>query len=374
MNNYENDNQIDDSNCSTFYIDNLPETIKLGHLPDTIQNWIETQGFDFVVLCTKSSEILYASASVKKILNYTSADLIKEKALDYLAPSDKQALMENFNLKRKKPQKAVVSVRDLLGKYVWIDAAIASLYISKANKKVYVVLAKDITDKKEAEEMLIRSEKMSVAGQLAAGVAHEIRNPLTALKGFVQLLQAGIEQKEAYYQIMIDEIEKIDTITSELLFIAKPMTDNRKHEDLSKMLNEVVTLLKTQAKRFEIKIEVTVEESISLYCDRTQIKQVFINLIKNAIEAMVDGGTIFIDTTHDDHYGYITFMDQGTGIPKHLIHKLKEPFFTTKKDGTGLGLMISNKIVENHQGKMKIQSEEGVGSTFTLVLPRHSEI
>src|SRR5699024_11374852 len=116
------------------------------------------------------------------------------------------------------------------------------------NKQIYFFSTiKDITDKKEVEEMMVRSEKMSIAGQLAAGVAHEIRNPLTAIKGFLQLLQAGINRNDEYYKIMIDEIEKIEKITSEMLSISKPNTENRQIEPLINMIKEVTFLLEPEA-------------------------------------------------------------------------------------------------------------------------------
>ncbi|CQR47596.1 Sporulation kinase A [Paraliobacillus sp. PM-2] len=369
----ENDVTKYDTTCATFYIDKLPDSISLAYFPDNIQQWIELHGFDFYTICSSSSEILYVSPSVEKILNYTSVDLIGERIVNYLSPIDRQSFIRDFNPCSTETQQFVTNVRNLYGKYIWIDSSIASIYITDTEEMVYISLAKDITDKREAEEMLIRSEKMSVAGQLAAGVAHEIRNPLTSLKGFIQILQAGIERKEEYYQIMLDEIEKIDTISSELLFISKPMTDKKKLEPMSPMVNEVVTLLKTQAKRKQIVINVQIRANVFVHCDRTQIKQVFINLIKNAIEAMDGDGTITVKVSADEKICIIEFIDQGSGIPKHLLHKLKEPFFTTKKDGTGLGLMISNKIIENHQGSMEIRSIKGEGSTFCIRLPLTKE-
>ncbi|GAA5415204.1 sporulation kinase A [Paraliobacillus ryukyuensis] len=354
---------------STFHIDHLPNPFKIAYLPEQVQDWIAGRGFDFVSVCSYSGEIIYLTPSVKNVLSYASSELIGEKALDYFAPKDRETIEQNFICNTKKVQNFSVAVRNLTDKFIWVDVAIASIYVSEISDIVFITLVKDITDKKESEELLIRSEKMSVAGQLAAGVAHEIRNPLTSLKGFIQLLQAGVEQKEQFYQIMIDEIEKIDTISSELLFIGKPITDKRELEKLSKMINEIVTLLNTQAKRYHITITTSVPKNISLLCDRTQIKQVLINLVKNAIEAMPNGGNISIDATTNEDWCYVSIIDQGTGIPEYLIHKINEPFFTTKPDGTGLGLMISNKIIENHQGKLSIESTELEGSTFTIQLP-----
>lgn len=354
---------------ATFHIDKLPDSISLTHLPHDIIDWIELDGFDFYILCEPSGRIDDVSSSIEKNLNYLPGDLIGQSIIDFFPLNHKKLVIRDFNQETSKIQKFTASMRNNHGNYIWFDLSVASIYVSSTKEIRYFILAKDITDKKEAEEMLIRSEKMSVAGQLAAGVAHEIRNPLTSLKGFIQLLQAGIERKEAYYSIMVDEIEKIDTITSELLFISKPMTDNKKLEAITPMIREVVTLLNTQAKRKNIEIEVIVRKELAILCDRSQIKQVFINLIKNAIEAMSEDGSIIIEVLSIKEHCHIKIIDQGPGIPSHLIHKINEPFFTTKKDGTGLGLMISNKIIKNHKGTIDIQTVKGNGSVFSICLP-----
>ncbi|MFB1049477.1 ATP-binding protein [Paraliobacillus sp. JSM ZJ581] len=365
----ENDVLNFDTTRATFHIKKLPDSISLAYFPESIIKWIELNGFDFYTLCTLSGRVLHVSPSVKKVLNFSTIDLIGQRVIDLFSPDHRKTIIRDFNRGTNQVQQFVANIRNYEGNFIWFDLSIASIHIANNNEMVYLILAKDITDKKEAEEMLVRSEKMSVAGQLAAGVAHEIRNPLTSLKGFVQLLQTDVERKGAYYKIMIDEIEKIDAITAELLFISKPMTDIRQIESVTPMINEIVTLLKAQAKRKQITINVKITENISILCDRTQIKQVFINLIKNAIEAMSEEGTITIEVLSNEKKCYIKFIDQGSGIPEHLIHKVNEPFFTTKKEGTGLGLMISNKIIKNHNGSIDIKTMNGKGSIFSISLP-----
>ncbi|MRH42610.1 PAS domain S-box protein [Aquibacillus halophilus] len=332
--------------------------------------WIEDNSFDIIVLSDLKGKILYISSSVDKILGYYPDEIVGKLASDYISPHDKKLLSTRFQKHLNNTQKFNISIRNKDGRYIWVESILSIINDKHGNRQI-IAIAKDITDKKEAEEMMIRSEKMSVAGQLAAGVAHEIRNPLTSLKGFVQLLQAGIEKKDEYYKIMIDEIEKINSITSELLFISKPMTDNRNFERLSEMLSDVVTLLSSQAKLFDVKIILELEEDVSIFCDKTQIKQVLINLIKNAVEEMTEGGEIHIVVESNKHQCAISIIDEGPGIPQHILHKLKEPFFTTKKDGTGLGLMISEKIIENHNGTIDIFQNIEKGSTFQITLPLH---
>lgn len=241
--------------------------------------------------------------------------------------------------------------------------------IEEPDAPYYIGVAKDVSDKKEIEEMMFRSEKMSVAGQLAAGIAHEIRNPLTSLKGFLQLIQAGISRKEEYYKIMVEEIEKIETITSELLFISKPVAENKESETIHEMLQDVITLLYSQARLQNVQINFEKGSNSRLLCDRSQIKQLFINLIKNALEEMPKGGKIDIRQRQVGTDCIVDVVDEGPGIPDDVLAKLKEPFFTTKKEGTGLGLMICMQILDKHNGALDILRNETKGSTFRVSLP-----
>ncbi|WP_226034849.1 ATP-binding protein [Aquibacillus saliphilus] len=358
--------QIKDIN-SYVSLEQQTNHLTLSAFPTHLLNWIEENGSDLIVVTNLSGIVIYISKTVKKILGYYPAEIIGKQATDYILRNDKNHLVNIFQGSNKS-RKFTLSVCGKDGKYTWVEAMIAKLNDERGQPQI-IALARDVTDKREAEEMLIRSEKMSVAGQLAAGVAHEIRNPLTSLKGFVQLLQAGIERKDEYYKIMIDEIDKINSITSELLFISKPMTDNRKFESISELIGDVITLLTSQANLHNVKITLEIKENMSISCDKTQIKQVLINLLKNAIEEMTDGGDIDVIVESNSDECLISIIDEGPGIPDDILHKLKEPFFTTKKEGTGLGLMISEKIVENHDGKIEISQNDKKGSTFRVCLP-----
>ncbi|MBP1934707.1 PAS domain-containing sensor histidine kinase [Ammoniphilus resinae] len=230
---------------------------------------------------------------------------------------------------------------------------------------------RDLTQWKKSQEMLQLTEKLSVAGQLAAGIAHEIRNPITAIKGFVQLMQSGMEDKKEYLDIMTSEIERIEQILSELLMLAKPQVSKFVRKDISLLLDQVVTLLSTQAILNDVEIVKDFEATMAfIECDENQIKQVFINYIKNAIDAMPSGGRLIIRTEKiDSKQMSISFCDNGVGMPEEVLAKLGQPFFTTKEKGTGLGFMISRKIIENHAGDVKIMSKVNNGTTIQVILP-----
>lgn len=233
----------------------------------------------------------------------------------------------------------------------------------------YVIFT-DISDRKKTQERLQYSEKLSAAGQLAAGIAHEIRNPLTAIKGFLHLIQSGYGEKKEYYDIISSEFGRIELILNELLLLAKPTSTSFEAKDVREIIAHVTTLLNTQAIMRNIQI-LTKMGNNPLYvkCDENQLKQVFINFLKNAIEAMECGGDIVIEAKRDKGAVQISLTDQGRGIPQDELKRLGEPFYTTKENGTGLGLMISYQIVGNHGGSIRITSELSKGSKVEIRLP-----
>ncbi|MCZ8511412.1 PAS domain-containing protein [Paenibacillus filicis] len=234
----------------------------------------------------------------------------------------------------------------------------------------YLKIAEDISDRKQTEELLRKSEMLSAVGQLAAGIAHEIRNPLTALKGFTKLMTSG-GPNESYLAIMSGELERIEEIVSELLVLAKPQAVEFLPKPVPVILHDVLLLLDTQAIISNVQIETEIDDSLPMVnCVENQLKQVFINVVKNGVEAMASGGKMVIRAVRtEEGMLKISFTDNGSGIPAQTLAKLGEPFFTTKNKGTGLGLMVSYKIIENHQGKMTINSKEGAGTTVNIVLP-----
>lgn len=225
----------------------------------------------------------------------------------------------------------------------------------------------DLTEQKVNEKLMIRSEKLSIAGELAAGIAHEIRNPLTAIKGFIQLLE---NTNDKYYlSIINDELTRIEQISSELLMLAKPHLETFKTTDIIMLLRNVKILLGTQAiiKNIDI-ILITEETELYIDCEETKIRQVFVNIIKNAIEVM-DKGSIWIRVNKMKDKVHVDIVDQGEGISQEMLDKIGEPFYTTKEKGTGLGLMVCYKIVRNHNGEIHVKSQKGTGTTFTVILP-----
>ncbi|MFX3624453.1 MAG: ATP-binding protein [Ectobacillus sp.] len=217
-----------------------------------------------------------------------------------------------------------------------------------------------------------QTEKLAIIGQMATAIGHEIRNPLTALKGFTQLQQEKYPEDRDYYNIMISEIERIHSIVSELMVLGKPKSREHKLHDIKEILQYVISIVQQQANEQGVIIHLDVSEGLpKLECDEGQMKQVFINVVKNAIESMPYGGNIFIRSYVPEQHNYIaiSIQDEGDGIAQEEIDKLGQPFYTTKTKGTGLGLMVTNKIIEEHHGTFNIKSKIGVGTKVEIILP-----
>lgn len=234
-----------------------------------------------------------------------------------------------------------------------------------------MIIVRDITEQKKTAELINKSDTLAAVSQLAAGVAHEVRNPLTVIKGFIQLLQMQMKGDTEYFSLMLSEIERIESIIHEFLSIAKPEITSFEKKNLCFILENVVSLINTKAIMTNIHITFQPDPDV-LYidCSEKQLKQVFINVLQNSIEAMPNGGEIIITARKTSHTEVmICISDEGIGIPEERIVKLGEPFYSTKEKGTGIGLMISYKIIERHQGRIHIKSNVGVGTSVKIYLP-----
>ncbi|WAH36710.1 PAS domain-containing sensor histidine kinase [Alicyclobacillus dauci] len=247
----------------------------------------------------------------------------------------------------------------------------------KENEEVTgaVIVFRDVTQQRQSEDLLLRSEKLSVVGELAAGIAHEIRNPLTALKGFVQLAVRHPETMHKYTDIMHAELERIETITTELLAFARPHLTQFKPTDIGDLVESVYALLSSQAILHGVNLNITFNHrDAKLFCEPDRIRQVLVNLLKNAIDALADGGTVYISTWEAKQSVFLAVRDTGSGMDDEMLKRVGEPFYTTKAGGTGLGIMVCQRIIASHHGRITWDSEIGMGTTVTIQLPRHKGI
>ncbi|MBE7105560.1 GHKL domain-containing protein [Bacillus cereus] len=215
------------------------------------------------------------------------------------------------------------------------------------------------------------TENLAVIGTMSTTIAHEIRNPLTALKGFTQIQKERNPADAMSYEIMLQEIERINGFVSELMLLGKPKPINYEWCNIREILLYVVQLMESYAAQYKVKLHLQVDGNLpDINGDDKQLKQVLLNIIKNGIESMPEGGDIHICVFKKAGDNLcISVEDQGFGIENEKIEKIGKAFYTTKENGTGLGLMITYKIIEEHQGSIAIQSSMGVGTKFEIYLP-----
>ncbi len=220
------------------------------------------------------------------------------------------------------------------------------------------------------EEHMLRSEKLRVVGELASGMAHEIRNPLTTIKGFLQLSKAGNYNVEPWYDLIMDEITRMSMLTAEFLQFSKPHVTQYRVQSIRSCIERVISLLDSETTRLGHQIHFEYDPmDIRMLMDQDKMLQLLLNLMKNALEAMVDQGDIFIRLYKQQNYAVIEIADTGKGIPEAELDKIFIPFYTTKDSGTGLGLSICHKIVQDHDGTIEVESLMGTGTKFTITLP-----
>ncbi|KUH47021.1 hypothetical protein M2E15_4860 [Bacillus mycoides] len=215
------------------------------------------------------------------------------------------------------------------------------------------------------------TENLAVIGTMSTTIAHEIRNPLTALKGFTQIQKERNPEDTMSYEIMLQEIERINGFVSELMLLGKPKPTNYEWCNIGEILLYVVQLMESYATQYKVKFNLQVDGNLPVINgDDKQLKQVLLNIIKNGIESMPGGGNIQILAYEKAGENLcISVEDQGLGIENEKIEKIGKAFYTTKENGTGLGLMITYKIIEEHQGSIAIESSMGIGTKVEIYLP-----
>lgn len=263
---------------------------------------------------------------------------------------------------------------------IQITYGIASYPLDGLTKDDLILMAEHnlFTKKRESwlkrEEHMLRSDKLKVIGELASGMAHEIRNPLTTVKGFLQISKANGYNIENWYSLIMDEINRMSDLTAEFLQFSKPHSIDFRVHSLHECVNKVIALMESEATRFGHQIHyVESGNNVHVLMDQDKMIQLLLNLIKNACEAMEENGVIHMQLSSDSKRATIVIADNGPGIPSDQLEKIFHPFFTTKETGTGLGLSICYKIVQDHQGTLEVESELGTGTRFIMTFPLADE-
>ncbi|TYS61195.1 PAS domain S-box protein [Sutcliffiella horikoshii] len=330
---------------------------------------IFNNAMDGILLWDNKCNIIDANPNASKILGLSKEELMNNSLHWYIQHDQLKVIQSQW--------KECPESEELSGEVCLEGERGAKIIEYSAKKNVieglHMTIFRNITEKREMENQLRKSDTLTVVGELAAGIAHEIRNPMTALKGFIQLLQnsMGEDQYAMYFDVITSELKRIESIITEFLVLAKPQAISYQRKNTTVIMKETLDLLSAQASLENVQFITSIEEGLpDIYCEPNQLKQVFINILKNAIEVMPKGGTVSVGLEKiEGEQVLISIRDEGTGIPEDKLKKLGEPFYTTKERGTGLGLMVSYKIVEEHNGTIEVSSKLGKGTTFHIKLP-----
>lgn len=237
---------------------------------------------------------------------------------------------------------------------------------------ISIYIIETLRDNIRMRDEIQRSEKLQVLGELAATIAHEIRNPLTVAKGFIQLLvsRSRDDIDLRYASIILNEIDRAESVISDYLTYAKPQAEKIERIDVKTQIVNVINIMEPFVTSHGHVITYNLEESLYIDAEPKKISQVLVNLIKNAVEAMEQSGSIKVNAFLDRNYAVIEVTDTGVGLTNEQILLLGNPFYSTKAKGTGLGLMVTYRIIEALHGEIKVKSEKGKGTTFSLFIPR----
>ena len=341
-----------------------------------------------------SGKIIFLNRTGEKILNQNN-DHLKDVSIYDLFPKIDEAIDEVKKKTSDPPpdyQRYQTVLTNDVGGNIYLGFSISPLTDPEGSLIGHTLIFQDITKFKEMEEQMKRLDKMGAIGLLAAGMAHEIRNPLASLSGSIQMLKSDLRLKRHQQKLMaiiLRESERLNALITDFLLFATPPQSTKKSYEIQKVIEETIDLL-IHSPSFHEGIRIhrpASPKNIQAMIDVDQMKQVFWNLLINAVQAMSNGGEIRIELEQQNgtfgemrfplpftqrrgkEWLKISISDSGSGISSQEKENIFEPFFTTKETGTGLGLSIVHKIIENHNGVIKVDSEVGKGSTFTIFLP-----
>jgi two-component system sensor histidine kinase AtoS len=267
------------------------------------------------------------------------------------------------NLSRARERLLIANVKELNESYDALREKVRD--IRERDKKI-----------RDFAEVLTRANRLAALGELAASIAHEIKNPLISIQGFARRLGQGQEAQKAdeYAKFIENEAERLSTVLAKLLEFSRITEPKGESLDVNRLVDDTALFLEHHLTRFK-KIDLSIEKDETLpaiYGDRVHIQQALVNLVMNGAQAMLEGGPLTVKTGRkDDTYAFIAVTDKGTGIREEDMAKIFDSFFTTKKEGegTGLGLPLVKKLIEANGGKIEVESQVDAGSTFTLLLP-----
>jgi len=323
-----------------------------------------------VITLDLGGRVISVNKSGLDILGLTSESNVLGKDLDNI--------MSGLHLEElisKRREQMLYAMPD--GRQLTLGFSSSALKDTDDSIQGYIIIFQDLTDVKELEEKLKTSERMALLGQLASGLAHELRNPLSAISGAVEILGADVKPTEENLRLVrmaSQEVERLNMLVEDFLILTMPIQKLSTSVDLGLIISETVESFTKTMRRNNIEILNEADKGLYVQADAYRVKQVIWNLLVNAVEAMPIGGLISIRSRAENGDVKIEISDEGRGIDQSMISRIFDPFFTTKEVGTGLGLAIVQKVIEGYNGRINVVSSGGKGATFVITLPKFEKL
>ena len=311
-----------------------------------------------------------------KIFGYASNEVIGRN-IAILMPEPDRSQHNDYlgNYLRSGEKKIIGSGREVIGKRK--DGTTFPMYLAVSevhagDEVKFTGIVRDLTDFKQMQEKVVQAQSLATIGEMAASIAHEIKNPLAGISGAIQVLQDGLEAGDPRQEIMeeiVSQVGRLDSRVRELLMLSKPWQPEKQLYNLQSLIEVISTAAQEQEDFAQVRFIFDGEEEVMAPVDSTFFEQVLWNLLQNAADAMPDGGEIRYSFSQKEGFVLLTVADTGTGIPENQLDRIFRPFFTTKTRGTGLGLAVCQKIMQAQGGSIAVSSEVGRGTEVTLSFP-----
>lgn len=351
--------------------------------PTEIQNYLrrlaQEKGFletvfnalqEGILVVDVRGKVLYGNQSAERLLGIDWEGALGKSIGRYLPDVDWPSLLASGQIFSRDLQITYPEVR-------YLNCSAVPLEKGPDGRDAFVVIVYDMTANREKTLEMIESEKLNALTLLAAGVAHELGNPLNSLQIHTELLQrelAGRKTRQAVAEsltAMRSELHRLDVIVNQFLRAIRPAPPKLAWTVLNEVVRDAVSFLAPQMENHDVLVEMELARNMPLVrADRDQLRQAFFNVMKNSLEAMDRGGILGVRTDLSDGHFLVSFQDSGSGMSVTEMGRAFEPYFTTKQSGTGLGLLVVRRIVREHGGEIQLESREGKGTTVRILLPR----
>ncbi|NLE67146.1 MAG: PAS domain S-box protein [Lentisphaerae bacterium] len=331
---------------------------------------------DGILVLDAGGHVLYANAAAAGLLGFKPESLPRQPIGRYLRDVEWDRIL---NLDSSEWSRLITrEVEITYPRRRFLSLVVTPMADATARERELVLILRDITDQRRKEHTLIQSERLNAVTLLAAGVAHEIGNPLNSLNIHLQLAEREIgelpeDARKSLGKLLgvaRSEVERLTQIITQFLKAVRPTLPELSLASLRELVMETLDFMKPEIENRDVLVEVRDQGDIPpVSADRNQMRQAFFNIVKNALQSMSKGGILTITLFSTDAAAGVSFKDTGAGIPSDMFAHLFEPYHTTKASGSGLGLMIVQRIVRDHGGEIEIESKPGAGTTFTVILP-----